>query len=1224
MNCPNCQAENPVEAKFCMNCGNPLELICSQCGKKNPPEAKFCINCGNSFSKIAAPVEDPIQKHIPKAYAEKLEIARKSQTMIGERRVVTILFCDVKGSTSIAEKMDPEEWAEIINQAFEFLIAPIYKFEGTLARLMGDSILAFFGAPIAHEDDAQRAILAGLEIIKGIQPFREKIKRRYKLDFNVRVGINTGLVVVGGVGSDLFMEYTALGDAINIAARMEQTAKPGTIQIAENTYKKIARLFETETVEGLEIKGKSEPVSVYRVLRAKESPVYLRGIQGLDAPLIGRSKEFETLSSILDGVKKGRGQVVCVIGEAGLGKSRLLQEVCGVWEAFNLGVGPFGKIESRWNQVNGISYESTRPYGLIRRLIRNFIGVSPSVSPEIAREALAETLEMSGLEISPELPSLFETLLGVKQGNNGQNLEGEQLKRAIYKGLLISLDFLVQQGPTVIAIDDLHWVDETSIEFIIHLFQLANRLPILFICSFRPERSSPAWKVKQTAETDYSHRYTEINLSSLSNKDTNILIDNLFAEEDLPVDIRKMILAKSEGNPFFLEEVIRALIDSNVITHDANSGKLRAISHIDEMMIPDSLQALLVARIDRLGDTSKHILQKASVIGRSFYYQVLENMDENLNELERQLNNLQRLGLISEVSREPYLEYTFRQALTQETVYNTILLKNRRDFHRCVGEALENIFQDRIFEFASVIGYHYYQAQDPRALKYYQIEGDVAYKLYANVEAIGYYSKAIDAAMWAIEFNIEKFAYLFICRGRAYELNSQFAEAIENYEEMGNLAQEAGATAVELTALIAQAQIRSIPSTEFDMKTGLALIEKAKTIAEEIDDQPALAKIYWITTNLYRFSHGLREAQVIGEKAITIARNLGLEEQLAYSLNDTAHTYSMDGKLDRARETSIEAVDLWKKLNNQPMLADSLGGLVAINVFSGDFDDAYRFSDEAYEVSQRIENLWGQSYSRYAIGFVDMERGNIDLAIHHFSQSLQDARKSNFFAGIILTHTFLSILYSDLGHYKLAMDMVDSAFDDQNSPDIALTNSFFLGAELLSRVRAGKVEEAEMLISRENFKVNQMNFFARQYAELALCYLPFVKKDFEKTIRQSKAYLSQIQSNGVEYLAPELLLLICKSQIALGSWDDAKITLESAQEKVNKLGSRRSQWQVDYLQGQCALQNGEQDVAQVCLDNSRETLLYILDHISDDELKDHFLNREDVKSVLNAVAVVVP
>ena len=254
MRCPHCKTDNPEEAKFCMNCGKPFSIDCSRCGKQNLHQAKFCINCGQQLSKtFQNKKEESFKRYIPKEFAEKLNQISSYQNIEGERRIVTILFCDIKGSTAMAENLDPEEWTEIMNEAFEFLISPIYKYEGTLARLMGDSILAFFGAPITHEDDPQRAILAGLDIINGIQPFRRRISKRYKLDFNLRIGINTGLVVVGGVGSDLFMEYSALGDAINIASRMEQTAQPGTIQIAENTYRQVKYFFDVEEILGLEI-----------------------------------------------------------------------------------------------------------------------------------------------------------------------------------------------------------------------------------------------------------------------------------------------------------------------------------------------------------------------------------------------------------------------------------------------------------------------------------------------------------------------------------------------------------------------------------------------------------------------------------------------------------------------------------------------------------------------------------------------------------------------------------------------------------------------------------------------------------------------------------------------------------------------------------------------------------------------------------------------------------
>jgi class 3 adenylate cyclase len=269
--------------------------------------------------------------------------------MQGERRTVTVLFCDVAGSTAMAEQLDPEEWAEIMNDAFGYLTGPVERYGGTVARLMGDAILAFFGAPTAHEDDPQRAVLAGLDILDGITPFREEIKDEYGLDFNVRVGINTGPVVVGEVGSDFAGEYTAMGDAVNVAARMEQTAQPGSVQVAENTQALTAPLFDFETLSSIEVKGKADPVATFRVLGSKAEPGRLRGIEGLSAPLVGRDEEFDTLSDVLSELREGRGQIVFMVGEPGLGKSRLIDELRRDWG------------DAPWIESRGISFDTARP-----------------------------------------------------------------------------------------------------------------------------------------------------------------------------------------------------------------------------------------------------------------------------------------------------------------------------------------------------------------------------------------------------------------------------------------------------------------------------------------------------------------------------------------------------------------------------------------------------------------------------------------------------------------------------------------------------------------------------------------------------------------------------------------------------------------------------------------------------------------------------------------------
>ena len=291
MNCPRCRAVTLDEANYCQHCGAALaETIspCPSCGTALIPGAKFCHDCGRPLAESRPdPALDRLQKFIPKellarlGQTQRVRAARHPRNMEGERRVVTMLFCDVKGSTAMAEKLDPEEWADVMNEVFAYLIAPVYEYEGMVARLMGDAILAFFGAPIAHEDDPQRAVLAGLGIVEGIQAYRERVKRERSLDFNVRVGINTGLAVVGEVGSDLRVEYTAMGDAVNLAARMEQTAEPGTVQISGNTHRLVAPLFELDSLGGIEVKGRSEPVQAYRVLSPKAEPGRLRGIEGL-------------------------------------------------------------------------------------------------------------------------------------------------------------------------------------------------------------------------------------------------------------------------------------------------------------------------------------------------------------------------------------------------------------------------------------------------------------------------------------------------------------------------------------------------------------------------------------------------------------------------------------------------------------------------------------------------------------------------------------------------------------------------------------------------------------------------------------------------------------------------------------------------------------------------------------------------------------------------------
>jgi class 3 adenylate cyclase len=634
--------------------------------------------------------------------------------------------------------MDPEEWREIMNRAFVILTGPIERYEGMVARFMGDAVLAFFGAPVTHEDDPQRAVFAALEMMNDVKTFAAQLKQQHGFDFEVRIGINTGPVVVGDVGSQRVTEYTAMGDAMNLAARMEQAAQPGTIQIAEDTQRLVAPIFDLEDLGGIEVKGKAAPVRAYRVLAAKTRPGRLRGIEGVSAPLIGREREMSELRAAMERVKEGSGGVVCLIGEAGLGKSRLLDEARKAWL--------LGNPAFTWEQVQGSPYDTARPYGLFQKFARDMFGIELDDPPEVIHEKVEKGFEGATSEMVSLCKVTMERVIAAKAIKDTRDYGAQAIKDDLYVIATRAWEN-VSTGPTVCVFDDVHWADQASVDLLFHLFTVIETRPVLFICAFRPERQSPGWQIKLKAETEYPHRYTEIMLSPLDSQRTDDLVSALLRIADLPRDLRTLIIKKTEGNPYFVEEVVRSLIEQGIVFPTDDGLRWKASTKLEDIAIPDTLHALLVARIDRLDAETRATLQLASVIGRSFFARILKAVSDETMALDQHLGALQRVELVREVMRKPELEYIFKHELARDAAYNTILLRRRRELHLQVGEAMESLFGDRAEEYAHRLAQHFAAGGDSnKSYRYYVMAGDVAAAMSADAEAADHFTHALQAA----------------------------------------------------------------------------------------------------------------------------------------------------------------------------------------------------------------------------------------------------------------------------------------------------------------------------------------------------------------------------------------------------------------------------------------------------------------------------------------------
>jgi len=621
MKCASCQTDNPVGARFCLNCGSALASRCTNCQTELPAGARFCMQCGQPVRTVSAADDARLTRLAAAAPVPLAEKVRAAVDLTGERRVVTVLFADVVASTALAEELGAETWMAVMNQAFDRITPAIYHYEGTIARLVGDGLWAFFGAPVAHEDDPVRGVRAALDLIRAAEGYGAQVRERFGVEFAMRACLHTGSVVVGAVGADLRYEYTAMGPTVNLAARLKFSAEPMSVVITENTYRFVAPIFETHDLGPIDVKGIDEPVRIHRVDGLKAEPGRVRGlaVAGLESPMVGRDAELAALVQLCEAVQAGLGRAVLILGEPGLGKTRLIAE----WRNVLQRQGRY--ISARWAQGHGLSYGQGLAYHLLIDLLRSIIGAPESASEAetraILRSLSGELWGAEAEEVYPYLAHLLSLKLEPEESARLQVLDPQALQTQYVTALRRLLQSLSSQQPLVLVLEDLHWADPSSAELLIRLLPLASTSPLLFCMVTRPERDAPGWKLVTNAREILGGSLTEIALQALSEGDSRQLVANLLQIEALPDDVRSVILRKAEGNPFFVEEVIRMLIDRGAIVRKGSDWV--AGTGIRDVEIPDTLQSLLLARIDRLPEDVKHTLRVAAVIGRQFPVRVL-------------------------------------------------------------------------------------------------------------------------------------------------------------------------------------------------------------------------------------------------------------------------------------------------------------------------------------------------------------------------------------------------------------------------------------------------------------------------------------------------------------------------------------------------------------------------------------------------------------------------
>jgi class 3 adenylate cyclase len=825
--------------KFCGECGAAVDRSCPSCAARNPAGFKFCGECGNALGKSDAPERAP-NEYTPRHLADK--ILQSKSALEGERKRVTVLFADVKGSMELAQRTDPEQWHGILDRFFSILSDGVHRFEGTVNQYTGDGIMALFGAPIAHEDHAQRACFASLHLRDELKKYAEELRLSQGMDFSVRIGINSGDVVVGKIGDDLRMDYTAQGHTVGLAQRMEQMAAAHSICLSQETARLVDGYFAVRDLGEASVKGVAEPLSVHELegmgdLQTRFDVSRARGL----TRFVGRDDDMQMLDQALENARGGNGQVIGVVADAGTGKSRLCFEFVERCRSKGL----------RVNQGSGVPHGKNIPLLPILQVFRSYYGITDEDDDRSSREKIAGRMLLIDENFRDSLPFVFD-FMGVPDPQRPAPAMDPDARQKVLFGVMRRLvESRSTDDPVITLIEDLHWVDAGTETWLEQMVDLAASTRTLLLVNFRPEYHA-GWMQKSY--------YRQLPLLPLGLDAVQELLTDLLGTDDSIAGLGRAIHERTAGNPFFTEEVAQALIEAGNL--EGSKGNYRLVTPIERLTVPSTVQSVLAARIDRLAEREKQLLQTASVIGKEFAEPILESVAELPgSDLEASLRTLKDAEFVYQQSLYPVSEFAFKHPLTQEVALGSQLQDRRKGTHAAVASAIREAHPERLDELAALLAHHYEEAGETlEAARFHRraavrLAGNDQTGLIAHWQKVHALSKTLPATREAMEHTL-----------RACEM-------------LLNNGWRTGLTEDEWESIAAE----------------------GKTLAERLEDRRGLFDIELGLTTVHFLCGYVADAFEPAERALALAEELGDLESRVAAIFIMANLHWHGGRYERAR-----------------------------------------------------------------------------------------------------------------------------------------------------------------------------------------------------------------------------------------------------------------------------------------------------------------------------------